>query len=152
MVHAAWATFFCSTPRRTLNRVIQRMVKRASKSAVQSISANVLKTGGIDAISRALEHEREVGLNVRGDLRYVVMEADAYQGLRECELEIALQKPAPTSPLVASSTNRSTITSSGWMPWPSALPTDQPNRCRIQRGFRRASSTATTVRVSPLMS
>jgi hypothetical protein len=59
---------------------------------MQSISANDLKTGGIGAISRALEHEREVGLSVRGELRYVVMEADAYQRLRECELDIALQE------------------------------------------------------------
>jgi hypothetical protein len=59
---------------------------------VQAIPANDLKTGGIGAISRALEHEREVGLSVRGELRYVVMEADAYQRLRECELDIALQE------------------------------------------------------------
>ena len=59
---------------------------------MQAISANDLKTGGIGAISRALEHEREVGLSVRGELRFVVMEADAYQRLRECELEIALQE------------------------------------------------------------
>jgi hypothetical protein len=76
----------------TLNRAIHRMMKRAVKSAMQAISANDLKTGGIGAISRALEHEREVGLSVRGELRFVVMEADAYQRLRECELEIALQE------------------------------------------------------------
>jgi hypothetical protein len=66
------------------------MMKRVVKSALQAISANDLKIGGIGAISRALEHEREVGLSVRGELRYVVMETDAYQRLRECELEIAL--------------------------------------------------------------
>ncbi len=59
---------------------------------MQAIPANDLKTGGIGAISRALENEREVGLSVRGELRYVVMEADAYQRLRECELDIALQE------------------------------------------------------------
>jgi hypothetical protein len=59
---------------------------------MKAISANELKTGGIGAISRALENEREVGLSVRGELRYVVMEADAYQRLRECELDIALQE------------------------------------------------------------
>jgi hypothetical protein len=46
----------------------------------------------MQAISRALEHEREVGLSVRGELRFVVMEADAYQSLRECELAVALQE------------------------------------------------------------
>ncbi|MFW6730471.1 MAG: hypothetical protein ACODUE_01835 [Synechococcus sp.] len=59
---------------------------------MQAIPANELKTGGIGAISRALEHEREVGLSVQGELLYVVMEADVYQRLRECELEIALQE------------------------------------------------------------
>lgn len=68
------------------------MIKRVGDSAVQAISANELKTGGIGAISRALKHEREVGLSVRGELRYVVMEADTYQRLRDCELDIALQE------------------------------------------------------------
>jgi hypothetical protein len=67
-------------------------MKRVVRSALQAISANDLKTGGIGAISRVLEHEREVGLSVRGELRFVVMEADAYQRLRECELDIALQE------------------------------------------------------------
>lgn len=67
-------------------------MKRPGNSAVQAIPANDLKTSGIGAITRALEHVREVGLSVRGELRYVVMEADAYQRLRECELEIALQE------------------------------------------------------------
>lgn len=57
---------------------------------MRSISANDLKTGGIGAISRALQSQREVGLSVRGELRFVVMEADAYQRLRDCELEVAL--------------------------------------------------------------
>ncbi len=67
-------------------------MRRVGISPVQAISANDLKTGGIGVISRALEHEREVGLSVRGELRYVVMEADVYQRLRECELDIALQE------------------------------------------------------------
>jgi hypothetical protein len=65
-------------------------MKRPAKNAMRAISANDLKTAGIGAISRALQNEREVGLSVRGELRYVVMEADAYQRLRDCELEIAL--------------------------------------------------------------
>lgn len=59
---------------------------------MQTISANELKTAGIGAIACALDHEPEVGLSVRGQLRYVVMPADAYQRLRDCELEIALQE------------------------------------------------------------
>lgn len=57
---------------------------------MQAISANELKTGGIGAIARALEQEREVGVSVRGDLRYVVMPVEEYQRLRDCELEMAL--------------------------------------------------------------
>jgi hypothetical protein len=51
-------------------------LRRVGKSAVQVISANDLPTGGIGAIPRALEHEREVGLSGRGELRFVVMEAN----------------------------------------------------------------------------
>jgi hypothetical protein len=57
---------------------------------VQSISANDLKTGGIGAISLPLLTQWEVGLRVRGELRFVEMDVDAYQRLRDCELEIAL--------------------------------------------------------------
>lgn len=82
------ANISCSTA----NRMVHRTIETADKSAMQAISANELKTAGIGAISRALEDEREVGLSVRGELRYVVMEADAYQRLRDCELDIALQE------------------------------------------------------------
>ena len=92
-------------------------MKRVVRSALQAISANDLKTGGIGAISRALEHEREVGLSVRGELRFVVMEADAYQRLcGSASWKLLCRKPAPTSPPAALYTNRSTITSSVWMP------------------------------------
>lgn len=60
---------------------------------MQALSAIDLKTGGIGALSRALEHEREEGLSVRGELRDVVMEADAYQRLRECELPTTPMQP-----------------------------------------------------------
>jgi hypothetical protein len=39
-----------------------------------------------------LEHKREGGLSLSGELRVVVMETDADQRLRECDLEIALQE------------------------------------------------------------
>jgi hypothetical protein len=58
---------------------------------MQAISANELKTRGIGAISEALEHEQEVGLSVRGQLRYVVMDLAEFHRLRECELDLALQ-------------------------------------------------------------
>lgn len=58
---------------------------------MQAISANELKTRGIGAISQALQHEQEVGLSVRGQLRYVVMDLAEFHRLRECELDLALQ-------------------------------------------------------------
>ena len=58
---------------------------------MQAISANELKTRGIGAISEALEHEQEVGLSVRGQLRYVVMDLAEFHRLRECELDLALR-------------------------------------------------------------
>ena len=48
---------------------------------MQAISANELKTRGIGAISEALEHEQEVGLSVRGQLRYVVICGDGSGGV-----------------------------------------------------------------------
>jgi hypothetical protein len=68
------------------------MIKRTQVVPMETISANELKTAGICAIARALDREPEVGLSVRGQLRYVVMPAAAYQRLRDCELEIALQE------------------------------------------------------------
>jgi len=68
------------------------MIKRTYVPPMETISANELKTAGIGAIARALDREPEVGLSVRGQLRYVVMPAAAYQRLRDCELEIALQE------------------------------------------------------------
>ncbi len=82
----------CKTRSRTSDRAVHRMLSGVVIRAMQAISANDLKIGGNGAISRALEHEREVGLSVRGELRFVVMEADAYQRLRECELAVALQE------------------------------------------------------------
>ena len=78
--------------REPLNHTIHRMIKRTQVMPMETISANELKTAGIGAIAKALNREPEVGLSVRGQLRYVVMPAAAYQRLRDCELEIALQE------------------------------------------------------------
>ena len=58
---------------------------------MRAISANELKTRGIGAISEALEQGQEVGLSVRGELRYVVMDLAEFHRLRECELDLALR-------------------------------------------------------------
>ncbi len=55
-----------------------------------TLSANDLKTGGIDAIEAALSGQPEVLISVRGKARFVVMDMARYHHLRECELDAAL--------------------------------------------------------------
>ncbi len=54
------------------------------------ISANDLKTRGVGAIEQALQDQTEAAVTVRGEVKYVVMDKENYQYLRECELEAAL--------------------------------------------------------------
>ncbi|MEY4022393.1 MAG: hypothetical protein RI960_1405 [Pseudomonadota bacterium] len=54
------------------------------------ISANDLKIRGVDAIDLALQNHTEVTITDRGVEKYVVMNKERYQYLRECELEVAL--------------------------------------------------------------
>ena len=54
------------------------------------ISANDLKTRGIGAVEQALQDQNEAAVTVRGAVKYVIMSADHYHYLRECELEAAL--------------------------------------------------------------
>ena len=54
------------------------------------ISANELKTRGVSSISEQLAEEPEAFITVRGKKRYVVMDIEHFQYLRECELESAL--------------------------------------------------------------
>jgi PHD/YefM family antitoxin component YafN of YafNO toxin-antitoxin module len=54
------------------------------------ISANDLKTRGIAAIEASLADHPEVIVSVRGKDRFVVMDIEQYQYLRECELAAAL--------------------------------------------------------------
>lgn len=55
-----------------------------------NVSANDLKTKGVSAIEAALAHQPEAVISVRGKERFVVMDMEHYQYLRECELESAL--------------------------------------------------------------
>jgi hypothetical protein len=55
-----------------------------------AIAANDLKTRGVASISEQLVDNPEAIITVRGKSRYVVMEIEQYQYLRECELEAAL--------------------------------------------------------------
>lgn len=55
-----------------------------------SISANELKTRGVSAIADALADAPDALVSVRGKERFVVMDIEHYQYLRECELTAAL--------------------------------------------------------------
>ena len=55
-----------------------------------TIAANELKTRGVASISEQLAEEPEAFITVRGKKRYVVMDIEHFQYLRECELEAAL--------------------------------------------------------------
>jgi len=57
---------------------------------MKNISANELKTRGVSSIEAALQEQGEAIITVRGQERYVVMDLDAYNHLRVCELEAAL--------------------------------------------------------------
>ncbi len=57
---------------------------------MNTISANDLKTKGVNAIEMALEDQPEASVTVRGKPKYVVMSREHYMHLRECELEAAL--------------------------------------------------------------
>ncbi|QHS11402.1 type II toxin-antitoxin system Phd/YefM family antitoxin [Sinimarinibacterium sp. NLF-5-8] len=54
------------------------------------VSANDLKTRGVSAIEAALAAYPQAVVSVRGKDRYVVMELEHYQLLREYELQAAL--------------------------------------------------------------
>jgi len=57
-----------------------------------TITANELKTRGISAIDPIVKEHRTALISVRGKVRYVVMDMQMYNRLRECELEAALME------------------------------------------------------------
>jgi len=57
-----------------------------------TIAANELKTKGISAIDLLLQNEEEAVITVRGKQKYVVLDMERYNYLRECELEAALMQ------------------------------------------------------------
>lgn len=73
------------------NRTIDYTVSDTKQELIMStISANDLKTRGVKAIEEALATQPEVGVSVRGQIKYIVMSEEQYQYLRECELDAAL--------------------------------------------------------------
>jgi len=57
---------------------------------MSEISANDLKVRGVASIEAGLAESTEAMISVRGKNRFVVMDIEHYQYLRECELEAAL--------------------------------------------------------------
>ena len=55
-----------------------------------TIMANDLKTRGVTVLEEALKQDDEAIISVRGKSKYVVMDLEHYNYLRECELEAAL--------------------------------------------------------------
>ncbi|MDD5215032.1 MAG: type II toxin-antitoxin system Phd/YefM family antitoxin [Methylococcales bacterium] len=59
---------------------------------MNTINANELKTRGVSAIESALQYDSDVAITVRGKTRFVVVNVDYFQQLRECELEKAARE------------------------------------------------------------
>lgn len=57
---------------------------------MNTITANELKTKGVVTIGEHLAKDQEAIITVRGKKRFVVMNIEHYNYLRECELEAAL--------------------------------------------------------------
>ncbi len=56
------------------------------------ITANELKTRGVAVLEQAMEKDGETIISVRGKPRYVVLEIDEYERLREADLYTAWQE------------------------------------------------------------
>ena len=59
---------------------------------MDSITANQLKTKGISVLEAAIGEHKSAMITVRGKNRYVVMDLETYNHLRECELEAAIME------------------------------------------------------------
>lgn len=57
-----------------------------------ALAANDLKTKGISAVEARLKVDEEVIISVRGQDRYVIMDLEKYNKLREYELAMAVQE------------------------------------------------------------
>ena len=57
-----------------------------------SITANDLKTKGVSVLESALQQDGEAVITVRGERKYVVLDFNTYNKLREYDLNIAIQE------------------------------------------------------------
>lgn len=70
--------------------MINYTIKSTIRSIIMTIPANELKTKGIKAIEREINENEEAIITVRGEQKYVIVDMNRYNYLRECELEAAL--------------------------------------------------------------
>jgi prevent-host-death family protein len=59
---------------------------------MKAITANDLKAKGVSALEAALEDQDEAIISVRGKPRFVVMDIEHYERLREAEIHSAWQE------------------------------------------------------------
>ena len=59
---------------------------------MNSVTANELKTKGISAVESVMNDASEVFISVRGQNKYVVIDAEKYDQFREFELAQAIQE------------------------------------------------------------
>lgn len=59
---------------------------------MSSITANDLKTKGVSVMEAALQEDGEAVITVRGKSKYVVLDFNTYNRLREYELDLAVQE------------------------------------------------------------
>jgi len=57
---------------------------------MEVLTANELKTKGISAINDGLLKNQEIIVSVHGKNKYILMDMDRYNYLRECELSAAV--------------------------------------------------------------
>ena len=57
---------------------------------MKTLTANDLKTRGVSAVEEGLQDSEELLISVRGQERYVVMNIEKYNRLREMELAAAV--------------------------------------------------------------
>lgn len=70
------------------NNLMDRTIYRTFESM---ITANDIKTRGVKAIEEGMKDDDRLSISVRGEVKYVVLTAEAYEQLRLAELEIAYQ-------------------------------------------------------------
>lgn len=56
------------------------------------LTANDIKTRGVKAIDEEMEKREEVGITVRGKVKYVVVPVEKYDEFREWELDKAIEE------------------------------------------------------------